>query len=98
MGENIKHVGENIKDAGKHVGENIKDAGKCTTNADEADMRMWRHVSQAKCNRVLVYSPDTDVYNIGIPMVAEMDLKEVVVQVKCSSIRIAHKRDKGTEE
>ena len=52
-----------------------------SSNADEADMRMWRHVSQAKCNRVLVYSPDTDVYNIGIPMVAEMDLKEVVVQV-----------------
>ena len=40
-----------------------------TSNAVEADMQIWRHVTQSRCNHILVYSPDTDVYNIGIPMV-----------------------------
>ena len=29
------------------------------TNSVEADMRIWRHVSQTEATRVLVYSPDT---------------------------------------
>ena len=34
-----------------------------TTNAEEADMRIWRHACQAKACRILTYYPDTDVYN-----------------------------------
>ncbi len=44
-------------------------------------MRIWRHVTQTQLNRILVYLPDTDVYNIGLPLVAENQSKRVIVQV-----------------
>ncbi len=52
-----------------------------TSNSVDADMRIWRHVTQTQLNRILVYSPDTDVYNIGLPLVAENQSKRVIVQV-----------------
>lgn len=36
------------------------------SNAQEADIRIWRHASQSIHQHILIYSPDTDVYNIGI--------------------------------
>ena len=33
-----------------------------------SDMRVWRHATQAQHERILVCSPDTDVYNIGLVM------------------------------
>lgn len=38
------------------------------SNAQEADMRMWRHAIQCQHDHVLVCSADTDVYNIGLVM------------------------------
>ncbi len=35
------------------------------SNAQEADMRVWRHATQTQHQHVLVYSPDTDVYNVN---------------------------------
>lgn len=43
-------------------------------------MKIWHHMTQIKYSHILVYSPDTDVYNIGIPIVAR-STKEVMVQV-----------------
>lgn len=34
------------------------------SNAEEADIRVWRHAVQSYSDRVLLYSPDTDVYNM----------------------------------
>lgn len=49
------------------------------TNAEEADMRIWRHVKQTSACQILVYSPDTDVYNIGLAILDSS--KECIVQL-----------------
>ena len=38
------------------------------STAEEADNRTWRHATQCSGNKVLIYSPDTDVYNIGLAL------------------------------
>ena len=38
------------------------------SNAQEADMRVWRHAIKSEHQRILVCSADTDVYNIGLVM------------------------------
>ena len=37
-----------------------------TSNADEVDMRIWLHSLHSVGNRILVFSPDIDVYHIGL--------------------------------
>ena len=36
------------------------------STAKEADIRIWQHALQRQANNILIYSPDTDVYNIGL--------------------------------
>ena len=31
-------------------------------------MRIWHHAYQSKATKILIYSPDTDVYSIGLPL------------------------------
>ena len=54
----------------------------------EADMRIWRHVAVVNAHRILVYSPDTDVYNIGTAVAHKFPEKDVIIQVN-----VAHSRD-----
>ena len=44
-------------------------------------MRIWRRTFQAEGNKVLIYSPDTDVYNIGLPLLSSISNKQVLVQL-----------------
>ena len=37
-----------------------------TSNAQEADMRIWRHANVRKPSKFLICSPDTNVYSIGL--------------------------------
>ena len=48
------------------------------TNALEADNRIWRHATQTSATKILICSPDTAVYNIGLS--APRD-KDYVVQL-----------------
>ena len=48
------------------------------TNALEADNRIWRHAIQTSATKILICSPDTDVYNIGLSAPGD---KDYVVQL-----------------
>lgn len=56
-----------------------------TCNAEETDTRVWRHVKITECVRILVMSPDTDVYHIGLPLIHRQ--KEIVIQINTYNCR-----------
>ena len=39
------------------------------TNASEGDLAAWLHCLQSSGTKKLIFSPDTDIYHIGIPIV-----------------------------
>ena len=51
-----------------------------TCNAEEADTRIWLHVTNTVHRRLLIVSPDTDVYHIGLPLPCVTE-KEIIIQV-----------------
>ena len=51
-----------------------------TCNAEETDTRIWLHAEQTRFNQVLVISPDTDVYHIGLPLKCVSE-KQIIVQL-----------------
>ena len=57
-----------------------------SSNSEEADTRIWLHVRRTDCNKVLVLSPDTDVYFIGMPL-NRTEEKEVMVQISKMNAR-----------
>ena len=55
-----------------------------TCSAEETDTRLWLHVRNTQYNNVLILSPDTDVYNVGLPHQCIKE-KDVIVQVSTYS-------------
>ena len=51
-----------------------------TTSAAEADTRVWLHAKKTTAQTVLVISPDTDTYHIGLGLPWIKD-KHVIVQI-----------------
>ena len=47
-------------------------------NAEESDTRIWLHVLHSAGTKKLILSPDTDVYHIGLPIIANTDLDIIV--------------------
>ena len=65
----------------------------CT--AEETDTRLWLHAKQTPCNQILVLSPDTDVYIIGLPLQCTQD-KEIIVQISnmnSRELKLLHLKD-----
>lgn len=56
-----------------------------TCVAEETDTRLWLHVRKTQYKKILT-SPDTDVYNIGLPLPSIQE-KDVIVQVSTYSAR-----------
>ncbi len=60
----------------------IKIALGLHANRQEADTLIWYHVIKSPLRNVLVVSPDTDVYMIGLPIVeSDIDQKFILVQL-----------------
>ena len=51
---------------------------RLTCNAKESDTRIWLHVIHSQGQRKLVLSPDTDVYNIRLPLLAGTSLEVMI--------------------
>ena len=49
-------------------------------NAEETDTMIWLHAKKTHCNKILVLSPDTEVYMIGLPLQCTQD-KDIIVQI-----------------
>ncbi|CAC5366906.1 unnamed protein product [Mytilus coruscus] len=62
-----------------HVG--IVEFAQLSANHEEGDTRVWLHASQTAASRVIIYSPDTDTFFIGLPIVKSLR-KSVFVQTK----------------
>ena len=45
----------------------VQECSLLTSDAEESDNRVWLHVVHCAGTRKLLFSPDTDVYHIGLP-------------------------------
>ena len=50
------------------------------SNAEVSDNRMWRHAYQVWASGILIYSSDTDTYNIGLGLVSNIT-KQFITQL-----------------
>ena len=51
------------------------------SNADEADLRVWLHCVHSAGTQKLIFSPDTDVYHIGLTVAPRLPGAEIVLQL-----------------
>ena len=63
--------------------QSISDYPTAHGDHEEADTRVWLHCMTSSCDRIIIYSPDTDVYFIGLPLIRPAN-KSVFVQLKDS--------------
>ena len=64
----------------QHGSKNLQPDPTFNSNAEETDTRIWLHARKTPHNKILVISPDTDVYHIGLPLQCAIQ-KQVIVQV-----------------
>ncbi|CAG2223988.1 unnamed protein product [Mytilus edulis] len=65
----------------------IFEYSKANGNHEESDSRVWLHASASPCLNILIYSPDTDVCFVGLPLIMSADSlknKTIFIQLKDS--------------
>ena len=68
-------------DGGKAISISTSVVEECPTlecDAEESDIRVWLHVLHSSGHKKLLYSPDTDVYHIGLTLI-DPRVKDVYV-------------------
>ncbi|CAG2187243.1 unnamed protein product [Mytilus edulis] len=63
----------------------IFEYSKANGNHEESDSRVWLHASASPCLNILIYSPDTDVCFVGLPLIMSADSlknKTIFIQLK----------------
>ena len=55
------------------------------SNHEESDSRVWLHAFGSKGQKILIYSPDTDTYHVGPPLLERYSNTEVTVQLAPST-------------
>ena len=71
------------KDKAFVVGGNLRhEATQYFCNHEEADTRVWFHAYITQCKTVAVYSPDRDVFNVGLPLIQQMPGKYLFVHLR----------------
>ena len=64
------------------------------SNHEESDSRVWLHAFGSKMSRVLVYSPDTDTYHIGLPLLDLYAGTEIIVHLSPSPAATPYEQSK----
>ena len=59
------------------------------SNADEADLRVWLHCVHSQGQRKLIFSPDTDVYHLGLTIAQRIPQSEILLQLSKSLVENA---------
>ena len=84
--------GEHVDDSVSITSSSVVVCPLLASNAEESDTRVWLHAFNSAGNKKLVFSPDTDVYHIGLPFLRP-DLHDVYVQLSSVSsldVRLLH--------
>ncbi len=66
-----------------------------SSNSEETGTRIWLHARRTEFTQVLVLSPDTDVYFIGLPLQCNED-KDSIVQISkmnSNDIKLLHLKE-----
>ena len=70
----------------------VQERAELSSDAEETDTRVWLHAFRGVGHRKLVFSPDTDVYHIGLPLL-DTELHDVYVQLSPATspeLRLLH--------
>ena len=78
----VSNVGETAKSV-TATGE-ILPCPMLWSNADEADLRVWLHCLHSRGTNKLLFSPDTDMYHIGLTILPVLHTGNIVVQLSKS--------------
>ncbi|CAC5406690.1 unnamed protein product [Mytilus coruscus] len=54
------------------------------SNHEEGDTRVWLHAIKSKSQRIIIYSPDTDTFVVGLPFIDSIGDKTIYLQLKDS--------------
>jgi len=74
-------LGENIAwlfQPGEVAAEQLQEY---STNAKEADSRIWHHAIQCQASNILIYFPDTNAYNIGLPFLSQLVSTTIIIKL-----------------